>query len=230
MSNQEQNETPTLVTIQRIKDGSVNPKSLTKEMRQQCIEVLMAQGYTQAQMAQIMDCSDKTVQRDFNEIRKRNSLTPHPELAKEIVGEMLVKVRSYESNLNQLARSKDGTVSEKAQAQFLSWRMLKECIEKLQTLGYLPLKPQEVTGSIQHSFAEGEDKSFIEIQEIIRDIEMNLQNNSDPAMQEEVRKLKDKYERAKLASEAAGVLEKQKQLIQNQEAESNDESNQAGSN
>jgi DNA-binding CsgD family transcriptional regulator len=217
MSNLEQNETPILVTIQRIKDGSINPKALTKDIRQQCLEVLITQGYTQAQMAQILDCSDKTVQRDINEIRKRNRLTPHVELAKEIVGEMLAKARNYESNLNQLARSKDGSLSERAHAQFLGWRVLKECVEKLQTLGYLPQKPQEVIGNITHSFMESEDKSFEEVQDIIRDIEMNLAGDADPALAAEVNKLKLKFETVKLANEAQGVLEKQKKILEHKE-------------
>jgi transposase len=217
----EPNETPILVTIQRIKDGTINPKALTKEIRQQCIEILITQGYTQAQMAQIMDCSDKTIQRDINEIRKRNSLTPHVDLAKEIVGEMLSKARNYESELKQLARSKDGSLAERAHAQFLGWRVLKECVEKLQALGYLPQKPQEVIGNVRHTFVESEDKSFEEVQDIIRDIEMNLASDDDPALAEEVNKLKLKFETVKLANQAQGVLEKQKKMLEHKEEAQN---------
>lgn len=217
MKTTQENQIPTLTTIQHIKDGTINPKALDKDARQQCIEVLLTQGYTHAQLAQIMNCSDKTIQRDMCEIRRRNSLTPHPELAKEIVGEMLQKVRNYEANLNQLARAKDGSVSEKAQAQFLGWRVFKECVEKLQTLGYLPLKPQEIRGDFYHMYSEADEseKSIVEIQTIIKDIESNLQNNADPVLQAEVDRLKLKFEKAKLASDAQTILEKQRQIEQN---------------
>ena len=47
----------------------------------------------------------------------------------------------------RLARNKDSSVSEKIQSESAAWKILKELIEKLQSLGYLPSQPKEIIGT-----------------------------------------------------------------------------------
>jgi len=152
-------ETSTLKLIQDINSGELNPKSLDKEARQCCVEFLFLEGYKQPQIAQVLKCSEKTVYRDMREISKRNSLAPDVEFAKQFIGEVFQKAMNSHSFLIRLARSKDVANSEKIGAEFAAWKILKELIERLQSLGYLPQKPTEVFGSFYHHSENDEDNS-----------------------------------------------------------------------
>ena len=143
-------EKPILTLIQQIKDGLVAPDSIDKDLRQQAIEVLMAEGYAVASMAQVFKKCDKTIRRDLEEIRQRHELVPDAGLAKRIIGEMLVFARGHRDHLMRLARTKDTSVSEKAQAEYLAARVTMELVDKLQSLGYLPNQPKTVVGDIFH--------------------------------------------------------------------------------
>lgn len=136
--------------LKGINSGTIDPKTLDKSGRQQCIELLVAEGYIQSQIGQALKCSEKTVSRDLKDIKDRNALSPNVEFAKQFIGEMFNKALNHHSYLMRLARTKDASVPEKAQSEFAAWKVLKELIEKLQSLGYLPSKPTEVVGNFYH--------------------------------------------------------------------------------
>ena len=154
-------EKPILTLIQQIKDGLVAPDSIDKDLRQQAIEVLMAEGYSVASMAQIFKKCDKTIRRDLEEIRQRQALTPDANLAKKIIGELVVYARSHRDHLMRLARTKDTSVSEKAQAEYLAARVGLELVDKLRALGYLPSQSASVVGDIFHHFNGGDLESAL---------------------------------------------------------------------
>ena len=109
-------------TIQDINSGVCDPLLLDKSMRQLCIEVLIGEGYTYLQLAQLLKRSEKTISRDMQEIRQKNAIEPSVEFAKETVGELIIKARIHASYLMRLARDKDSPVANKAGAEFLADR------------------------------------------------------------------------------------------------------------
>jgi hypothetical protein len=152
-------EPPILSLIQEIKDGKLNPVTLNKDSRQACVEVFLAEGYNIPAIAQILKKSDRTIQRDIDEIREKNALTPDMYLAKKIIGDFYFYLSVHREHLMRLARTKDASVSERAQAEYYAHRIGVERIEKLQTLGYLPIRPQQVVGDI---FWHNDEKSILE--------------------------------------------------------------------
>jgi len=165
-------EQPILTVIQQLKDGRLDPETIDKELRQQCVEVFQGEGYSISTMAQIFQKSEKTLKRDLEDIWKRKALTPSIELAKKIIGEFVAFARIHRSHLMRLARSRDTSVSEKAQAEFFAFKVFVELIAKLQTLSYLPSSPQKVVSDIFcHVDGKIEDldelaKEIIEIEKI----------------------------------------------------------------
>jgi len=137
-------ETPILSLIQEIKDGRVDARLIGKDERQGCIEVLIGEGYNVPQIAQTLKRCEKTIRRDLDGIRARNAISPDTELAKKIVGDMLMYVRTHRDYLMRLARKGDASVSEKAQAEFYAAQLDLNLIAKLQSLGYLPYKDKNV--------------------------------------------------------------------------------------
>jgi DNA-binding CsgD family transcriptional regulator len=143
-------EQAALKTIQDINSGRVDPNLLDRETRRECVVVLVGEGYSHSHIAQIMKRSEKTISRDLIDIRKKNAFSPSVEFVKETVGEFITKARIHASYLMRIAREKDSSAASRAGAEYLAWKVTKELVEKMQTLGYLPLKPQEVIGHFLH--------------------------------------------------------------------------------
>lgn len=169
-SLQEKDEQPTYSLIQRIKDGTVAPESLTKDLRQRCVEVLLGEGYAVAAMAQVLKRSEKTIRRDIEDIREHNAISPDINLAKKIIGEMVMYARINRDYLMKLARTKEASVSEKAQSEYYAFKVHVELMTKLQSLGYLPQKPQAIVGDVFHH-VDGEVSDFDDLARQIIEIE-----------------------------------------------------------
>jgi len=145
--------------------------------------------------------SEKTVSRDLADIRARNAITPDINLAKQIIGDMFQKAMVHHKHLMRLARNPEVTNGEKTQSEFLAWRVLKEVVEKMQTLGYLPLKPQEFVEDIFHHVTDGdEEKGIVEAKSMLNEIERATKEAGtfDPETEEKIKVLKMKIERAEI--------------------------------
>lgn len=170
-TNHDDTEKTAVELLQGINSGAVNPKTIGKPSRQQCIELLYAEGYTYPQICQVLKCCEKTINRDIKEISKRNELSPNVEFAKQFIGEMFNKALNHHSYLMRLARTKDASISEKAFSESAAWKVLKELIEKLQSLGYLPNKPTEVVGNFYHHSAIDAECTPVEMKKMLLEIE-----------------------------------------------------------
>lgn len=71
-------ETPVYKVLKQIKEGNIEARSLSKETRQECVEVLTLEGYSVSSIAQLLDRSEKTIKRDLEDIWQRNSKRPTP--------------------------------------------------------------------------------------------------------------------------------------------------------
>lgn len=218
---EKEEEVPILSLIQKIKDESLDPKTLPKELRQQCVEVLWAEGYGESSMAQILQRSEKTIKRDLQEIRERNALAPNLELAKQIIGEMVQRAHMHQGYLVRLARSKDATVSEKSQSEYLAWRVQKELVEKMQFLGYLPSRPREITGDIYHHMSlQEEERSFNEVRAMLNEIEGVARETGTftDELGKEIQVLTAKIEKAEVALQVEKLFENQTKMQNRKES------------
>jgi transposase-like protein len=204
-------EKPLLTLIQQIKDGRVNADTLDKELRQQCVEVFIAEGYTIASIAQILNKCEKTIKRDIEAIRERNALTPDIELAKKLIGEMVSYARVHRDHLMRLARSKETGISEKAQAEYYAHRVEMEMIDKLQTLGYLPLKPKTIVGDFTYSLNVSDDKALFELKRQLLEVEnLALEEGSiSPELAGEIKRIKARIEQAEIEKDILKIQDQQ---------------------
>ncbi len=190
--------------LQDINSGLRDPKLLDKASRQQCIELLIAEGYTYPQIGQVLKCSEKTVGRDMVDIRTHNAITPTAEFAKQLIGEMLHKAMSHHDFLTRVARSGEVSVAEKIQAELGAWHILKELIERLQSLGCLPSRPREFVGDV-FLHADGADANSIldDINKQIIDVEsmMTESNIVTQAVKEEMKQVKAIVDEVKVSKD-----------------------------
>lgn len=191
---------PILSLIQDIKDGRRDPKTLDKELRQQCVEVLLGEGYSKSQMAKILDRSEKTIKRDIDEIQLNNSLVPSEELLRKTVGELRMYKAIHRDHLMRLARVKGSSVSEKAQAEYMAFKILTEYIGKLQNLGYLPTQPQAIVGNMSVTVDDGSKKSYQELTMDLDAIEKTYKSIKDiPAdVQQQINSIKEEITKASI--------------------------------
>ena len=131
----------------------------------------MLEGYQPSALAPLLKVSDKTIKRDLNEIFERNAVNPSPDLARHLIGEFLQRFRAHHAYLMRLARAKEGSLHEKGEAEFLAWRVQKEAVELLQSLGYLPSRPTQVIGDIFHH-ADAAEPAIGDIKKQITEIEL----------------------------------------------------------
>lgn len=136
MSSKE--ETHVYRIIQNLKDRSMDASLIKKETRIDCVEVLSLEGWTVVSMAELFKVSEKTIKRDLEVIADRNALNPDPDLLQKVVGDFLLKTNMSYANLVRMARSKEGSISERVQAEYSAVLILKERVKILQSLGYLP--------------------------------------------------------------------------------------------
>jgi len=210
-------ERSTVQLLQEINSGITDPKLLDKQSRQQCIELLIAEGYSYTQISQVLKYSEKTISRDIKDIRARNELVPNITFVKQFTGEVLQKAMNHHSFLVRMARAKDTSPAEKIQAEYAAWKILKETVEALQTLGYLPLKPKEVTGELYHHIAVEEGgESIKEVKMMLSEIESVAKDTDtySEELAEEIKLLSVRLEKAEVAEEAKKLVDKQKKAIE----------------
>ena len=64
----------TISLLRRIESGIVDPKSLAVPDRRQLVGFLMADGYSTAEMGQILQFADRTIERDKKAVRESNAI------------------------------------------------------------------------------------------------------------------------------------------------------------
>lgn len=193
--------------LQEIHAGITNPKTLDKRSRQECVELLITEGYTHAQISQVLDCSQKTVSRDMKEIRRRNQLVPDIDFAKQFVGEMFRRGMNHHSSLVRIARSKNISSGEKIQAEYIAWKIFKELSEKLQSLGYLPLRSTEIVGDIFHH--RDEEVTPDQMRKMIATIEESGKEAGilNKEMKSKIKELKARIKQSEIALEIKRLKE-----------------------
>ena len=203
----EDEEEPILSVIQKIKDGLLNPRLLDKETRQNCVEVMVGEGYGESQVAQVLQRSEKTIQRDIQAIHKRNSLTPNIGFVTQLVGDIVKKGLTHHDYLVRISRGKDVSYADKIQAVNSAWKIINELSERLQMLGFMPCKTQLVVSDVYHHQEGGETTTYAQLRQDLQDIERVARETGtlDPKAEEGIKLLQQRIEKAEIVEEIADL-------------------------
>lgn len=123
--------------VKQLEKGAVNPASLSKDALRKCADVYKARGYSNSQIAEILNVDDKTVQRYIKQQREENSLTIGDNFQKNMVGEIIRNWRNQYQRLIKLSYSDDLTPNEIMKAIYFGHQVEKDGVELLERLGYL---------------------------------------------------------------------------------------------
>ncbi len=81
-------EITTLALLRKIESGAIDPKTIAKADRQQLVAFLMSEGYSVAEMCQILKVKQRTIERDKKAIRESNAIARDPKLVEQMVGRL----------------------------------------------------------------------------------------------------------------------------------------------
>lgn len=207
--NSNHEEQPILSLLQDIKNG-MDPRLLPKDSRQRCVELLhFGEGQLITQIAELLQCSEKTVQRDIKEIQNRNILTIDAEFARQIASDLYHRTINHVNYLMRLGRSKDATITEKIAAELGACKAYADMIERFQSFGVLPERVQKISGEVHHYFSAAESENSIEeLKQMVERIEVSAKDagTSDAQTEERIKELKAKIARIEINRDAQKLL------------------------
>lgn len=143
-----------LALIRDLRSGAVSGNNLSTGDRQRCVEHLIAEGLSSAEIADILKVTERTVYRDKKQIRSANALHPDPGFIPERVGELVRHAESTVNRVLRLARERETPPAVRMECERVSWQVMRECTQLLQSLGYLPKAAQEFKGELTHTLVD----------------------------------------------------------------------------
>jgi len=197
-----------LSVLQKVKAGELDPRNLSAESRQACVEHMGIEGYATAEMAQVLRVTERTIRRDRQAIRKAHAVEPGDEFVRETVGALVAHGEMAIDRIRRQARSRELSPMERVHAERLAWRIRDELVERLQKLGYLPTAATEVKGAFTHELT-GLAPTYNEIRVQIQQLEAVVGDSKDvpPEVAGRVTQLKALLPRCQVADELESLAE-----------------------
>jgi|GEM_PF-1913390 len=168
---QNKNDVSVLKLLQQIKDKSLSPKLVTRDMRPLMIGYLVLDGWSHPQIAQLFECSEKTIQRDLKDFETLNQISPSPEFIRKKVGYFLAASENQISALLRIARSPNATNPEKIASEVAAWKIRVDTMARLQSIGFLPIQAHQVNADIVHHLSDVEEQTPEQLRLTLNDIE-----------------------------------------------------------
>ena len=75
-----------LQVIQDIARGKITPRSIDRETRRECVDLLKDEGRSDTEIAQFLHRSDKTIYRDRKLTQKKYAVAASPEVRRQLLG------------------------------------------------------------------------------------------------------------------------------------------------
>jgi hypothetical protein len=136
----------------RIKEGLLTPKSIRTGDRRLCVEHLLGEGYSTAEMAEILGVATRTILRDLSEVRASHAVKQDNKTVAEFFGNLVLQARQSTTRLKKIARNSGETGQTRIEAENASWRIERDLILVLQKAGFLPVAAQEIQADVNHRF------------------------------------------------------------------------------
>lgn len=123
--------------INRVIGGSIPPESVSAERRRECLAVLIEEGYTNAQLAQVFRVADRTIRRDRVELRREQGLEPSLTLGDELLGEFREQTMTSIQRLRRLTRDEKAPAIIRFRAEEAASRVYERFLKVAIERGYV---------------------------------------------------------------------------------------------
>ncbi len=153
----EGSDTRTLALLRKIESGEVEPKCVSASDRRRLVAFLIGDGYSTAEIAQILQVADRTVERDKKAIREANAITREPQLVGQMVGRLMGEAELSVQHIRKAVRDKTVSPAVKVDAEQRCYQIISDLVQSMQRLGYLPTAAQKVEADLTHHVGEVPD-------------------------------------------------------------------------
>lgn len=195
----------TVSLLQKIQAGTVDPKCIRTAERRLIASYLMADGYSAADIAQILKVSDRSIERDKKAIREANALSADPELVEQMVGRLVCEADLSIQRIRKAARDKDTPQAVKVDAEHRCYQIVSDMIASLQRLGYLPIAAQRLQADFTHSIGQIPDFAQMQAEvQRLRQITGETQG-TDSTLTEQLNQIEIQLVKVKLANQIENI-------------------------
>jgi hypothetical protein len=194
-------EERTLSLLQKIQAGTVDPKCIRTADRRLIVSYLMADGYSTADMAQILKVSDRSIERDKKALREANALSADPELVEQMAGRLVCEAELSVQRIRKTARDKNTPQAVKVDAEHRCYQIISDMIASLQRLGYLPVAAQRLQADFTHNIGQIPDVSQLQAElQKLRQIQGN-----DPQLTEQLDQIETQLVKVMLVNQIENI-------------------------
>jgi len=193
MSSPKSNELRSLDILQDIKDGTTNSVSLSASQRKLLVPLLMSEGQSTAEIALLLNVSDRTIERDKEAIRRENALSQDPEFANIFAGRLVDQAQSSIQRIHKFQKDNNCPPAVKIEGEKACFYIVNFLAERLQSIGYLPTAAKKLEADLTHHLEN--PLSLKEIQsetKRLQDIERSLSTNRTKKIKSKTLEKKDK--------------------------------------
>ncbi len=144
----------TLSLLKKIDSGAVDPTCIGVPERRQLVGFLMGDGCSTAEISQILQVADRTIERDKKAIRESNALARDPRLVEQMAGRLKGEAEHCMQRIRRAVRDKKVSPSVSVDAERHCFEIFKGMIQTLQGLGHLPTAIRKVEADLTHHLGE----------------------------------------------------------------------------
>ena len=154
----------TVMLLQQIRSGQMDASAIGRDDRRLLVAFLMADGYSTAEMAQLLKVSDRSIERDKQAIRQENALPQDPKLYEQMTGRLVGEAELVIQRIRRIVRDKKVQGSVRIDGEHRCYLILSDLVQSLQRLGYLPTASQRVEADLVHHVGELPDIEELSIE------------------------------------------------------------------
>ena len=187
--------------LQKIKSGQTSPRSISIGDRRLIVEMLMIDGATIPEIAQILGVSEQTIKRDKRGIRASNAIERDPKLIGQMVGRLVTEADAAMQRIRRAIRDPRAMPAAKVDVEHRCYQIFSDVFRHLQRIGFVPTAPQEIRGDLTHRIAD--PPGFDEIQQELTRIEHigHHMITNDPQFSATINKVRDRVTRLALGEQ-----------------------------
>lgn len=186
----------TMALLQQIQSGQTSARTVAIDDRRMLVAYLASDGYSTADIAQILKVSDRSIERDKQAIRQFNALPKDPRMVEQMAGRLVGEAELAVQRIRRAAREKLTPPAVKVDAEHRCFQIVSELVHRLQGLGYLPMASQRIEADLVHHNGDVPDLEVLTAQMThLRELTADGAGGVPPEMKE----LEAEFQRAAIA-------------------------------
>ncbi|MHC4725340.1 MAG: helix-turn-helix transcriptional regulator [Planctomycetota bacterium] len=126
MSSPKSKDLRTLDILKNIKAGKIKPEALSPDQRRPVVTLLMAEGQSTAEIALLLQTSDRTIERDKKAIRENNAISEDPAFTGIMAGRLVDEAQICVQRIRKFQRESNCPPAAKIEGERACFQIPKD--------------------------------------------------------------------------------------------------------